>query len=152
MDYLGKREMLTNRNVNKFERNKLFVLGSFISAHETWDEHFMLRLWFCSVCNISPVSPVVTCIWRGSWPSRWPSRETTAGYRSSPTGTPCRLAGTMTPCLLSPATPPEGRRSDPRRPRLLLPLLLSLQPRGDFLKVAPEPGSRSQTVVTTWPC
>jgi hypothetical protein len=25
MDYLGKGEMLTNRDVNKFERNKLFM-------------------------------------------------------------------------------------------------------------------------------
>ena len=37
MDYLGKGEMLTNREVNKFVHNicdKLFVC---ISAHETWD-------------------------------------------------------------------------------------------------------------------
>jgi hypothetical protein len=45
MDYLGKGEMLTNRNVNTFLHNigEKYVfcaygksLGYFISAHETW--------------------------------------------------------------------------------------------------------------------
>ena len=33
MDYLGKEEMLTNRDVNTF-------VGSVISALETWNQHF----------------------------------------------------------------------------------------------------------------
>ena len=49
MIYLSKGEMLTNRDVNKFVQNILekqafcvcwTFLGSFISAHETWDQHF----------------------------------------------------------------------------------------------------------------
>ena len=45
MAYLGKGEMLANRDVNKFERNKLFVhiehFWDLISDHETWDQDFM---------------------------------------------------------------------------------------------------------------
>jgi hypothetical protein len=49
MDYLGNGEMVTNMDLNPFVRkiwgkwafcvNGTF-LGSFISAHETWDQHF----------------------------------------------------------------------------------------------------------------
>jgi hypothetical protein len=38
MDYLGKGEMLTNRDVNIYLYGTF--LGSFISAHERWDHHF----------------------------------------------------------------------------------------------------------------
>ena len=49
MDYLGKGEILTNRDVNKFVHNILekyifclyrTSLVSFILTHETWDQHF----------------------------------------------------------------------------------------------------------------
>jgi hypothetical protein len=59
MDYLGNGEMLTNRDVNKFvhkhwEKHPFCVygtfLGSFISAHETWNQHFGRCLHFVP-CN-----------------------------------------------------------------------------------------------------
>ena len=45
MDYLGKGEMLTNRDVNQFAHNLREnaygkILVYLISAHETWDQHY----------------------------------------------------------------------------------------------------------------
>ena len=56
IDYLGKGEMLTKRDVNKFVHKiwekKVFVrmeiLVSFISDNEKWNQH-MMHLYFCSV-------------------------------------------------------------------------------------------------------
>ena len=62
MDYLGKREFLTNRDGNTFvhkmlEKIAFCVYGtflvSFISAHETWNQHFtrclnIILLWKAS--------------------------------------------------------------------------------------------------------
>ena len=60
MDYLGKGEMLTNREVNTFVHNILekeafcaygTFLGSFISAHETWDQHFTCCIYIFVQCS-----------------------------------------------------------------------------------------------------
>ena len=54
MDYLVKGEMLTNRDGNKYAHNFreisflcvwTFWGGSFISAHETWGQHFTCCLY-----------------------------------------------------------------------------------------------------------
>jgi hypothetical protein len=62
MDYLGKGEMLTNRDINKIVHNifgKLAFydygtfLGYFTSAHETLDKHFASTLSFVQyICEI----------------------------------------------------------------------------------------------------
>ena len=48
MDYLGKGKMPSNR----YKRNTFFCaygtfLGSFISAHETWDQHLTYCFYIC---------------------------------------------------------------------------------------------------------
>ena len=54
---LAKGEMIKNRDVNKFVHKKCYAygtfLGSFISAHETWDQHFTCCVYIqCSyVCG-----------------------------------------------------------------------------------------------------
>jgi hypothetical protein len=55
---LTKDKMLTNMDVNKldtkFERDKLFVLfESFISAHETWDQHFTCCIYIFVQCSFN---------------------------------------------------------------------------------------------------
>jgi hypothetical protein len=58
VDYLGKGEMLTIRDVNEFVhkigQNEAFcaygkLAGSFISAHETWGPIDFCSVFFCSV-------------------------------------------------------------------------------------------------------
>jgi hypothetical protein len=57
VDYFVKGEMLSSRDINKFVHiiwKKLafcaygHFLGSFISAHETWDKHFTCFVYMCS--------------------------------------------------------------------------------------------------------
>jgi hypothetical protein len=42
---ISTKEMLNNRDVNKFDKYIFCangkIIGSFISAHETWDQHFI---------------------------------------------------------------------------------------------------------------
>ena len=58
MDYLDKSEMLTNKDVNRFERNKLFVpkehfwyLLFQLMKHGTYTLHVVFYI-FCSVQHI----------------------------------------------------------------------------------------------------
>ena len=47
MDYLGKGEMLTNRDVNKFVHKMIFGYGTFLRSRNMGPTLYMLRL--CSV-------------------------------------------------------------------------------------------------------
>jgi hypothetical protein len=59
IDYLGKVEMLTKRYVKKFVAKLLekstygTFLGSFISARETWDQHFTCCVHVFVQCRCS---------------------------------------------------------------------------------------------------
>ena len=61
MDYLGNGEMLIYRDVNKFVHNILenqavcaygTFLGSFISALQTWDQHFTCCVYIFVQCTV----------------------------------------------------------------------------------------------------
>ena len=55
MDYLGKGEMLANGCKHIWERSAFCAygtfLGSFMSAHETWDQHFTCFYYFFNQCR-----------------------------------------------------------------------------------------------------
>jgi hypothetical protein len=59
MDYLGKGEMLTSKDVNKFAKYLRDILcvngtfqGSLISAHVTMDQHFTCCVYIFVQCTI----------------------------------------------------------------------------------------------------
>ena len=57
MDYLGKEEMLTKMDVNKFVHKIRESLGSFILAHETFDELFTCCVYIFVQCNLMGLVP-----------------------------------------------------------------------------------------------